>query len=106
MRAQVRKLKFGLSPADFCKNYSEAPKSGKLRVILDWALNQTLEGLWENKNSSAVIIAKVHLPSEWFIAVIHVMFKEEKLSFITKKGRQKKLIMANSKEVKMYLKWW
>lgn len=64
MRPQVRKLMFGSSPADFHKNYGEAPKSGKLRVILDWDLNQALEGLWENKHSSAVIVVKVHLPAE------------------------------------------
>lgn len=43
MRAQVRKLMFGLSSADFHTNDGEAHKSGKVITILDSDLNQTLE---------------------------------------------------------------
>lgn len=64
MRAQVRKLMFGSSSADFRKNYGEACKSGKLVAILDSALTQTLKGLQENKHSPAVIIVKVDLLAE------------------------------------------
>lgn len=45
MRAQVRKLMFGLSSADFCKNCGEAHKSEEMVAVLNSDLNQTLEGL-------------------------------------------------------------
>lgn len=64
MRAQVRKLMFGLTSADFCKNCGEANKSGKMIAVLNSNLNQTLEGLQENKHSSAVIIVKADLLAE------------------------------------------
>lgn len=55
---------FGLSSADFCKNCGEAHKSEEMVAVLNSDLNQTLEGLQENKHSSAVIIVKADLLAE------------------------------------------
>lgn len=55
---------FGLSSADFCKNCSEAHKSEEMVAVLNSDLNQTLEGLQENKHSSAAVIVKADLLAE------------------------------------------